>query len=220
MKVTYEGKSPSRFWYFRQYAKALATTPFNKTTRPDAKKLGINAGLFAGTGWVTLNFVMPFLVIPVAGAVAGLVAVGLCARFGFSAFKRFKALKKSSVVTAYIHQKEVNWVASKSRPKLASRLGSAVRKILGAPFVVLRKVLGFPARLLHLPQRQPKQKQKSFVYKRPQADDSPSLSDRIATKVATEVFKEAAKPMVDEARRRAAEIRETNRKIHKPRYGG
>jgi hypothetical protein len=212
MKVSYDGKSPGRFWYIRQNVRGMLHTPFNKKTRPDVKKLGINAGIFGATAWLALNIMAPYIGIPVAGWFIGGAVLTVLAGSGIKAYKTIRSLKKSTVVAEYVRAKEQKWVQSKMQPKFFSRVATKVRSILGAP----ARVLHLPhVPLPHLPSREPKKK---FTYK-PIESDSPSLAEKFAEKVTTEVTKQVVKEVVqqgtDEIRRRSeAAERRANRPRH------
>jgi hypothetical protein len=124
MKPQYEGRSPGRIWYAWQRTKALASTFRNSATKSEAKGMGRNTAISAGSlltaGYIYANITL--MGLPTVLLIAGVAAGGF---FGIKAFNDIRSLRKSSACVNYIREQENKWVVKQSKPKLMSRIKAA-----------------------------------------------------------------------------------------------
>lgn len=150
MAIRYDGKQPSKLWYFWQKTKALAQTPFNITTRKDAARFGKDAGITAGT-LVAANLLLGVPIIaatPILPWIIGAAAIMTGFKFGREAWFKFKALKETALVSNYVRDKENKWFDRKARGPLLKRIKDGVKaKIDAIPLGVVKaaKWLGLGA---------------------------------------------------------------------------
>ncbi|MDF3024830.1 MAG: hypothetical protein K0R10_2191 [Alphaproteobacteria bacterium] len=134
MGVQYDGKSPSKGWYFWQKTKALAKTPFNHTTRKDAGRFAKDAGITTGIliGANLLLSVPVLMAAPIVPWVIGFAAITGAFKFGRDAWNKFGALKETAAVTNYVREQENNWYDKKARKPLLTRIKEGFKKKVDA----------------------------------------------------------------------------------------
>ena len=154
MSIKYDGKSPSRLWYFWQKTKALARTPFEYTTHNDAKKAGKDLGIFVGAAAVTQGILSIGMIaaLPLAPTLISLVGFSVALTYGWNGFQKARALMGSSFVYGYVREKENQWLHKKADGNALKRgLKSIKEKIAGIggkiplPLVKAGKWLGIAA---------------------------------------------------------------------------
>ncbi|TAL37276.1 MAG: hypothetical protein EPN97_05465 [Alphaproteobacteria bacterium] len=154
MSIQYDGKSPGKFWYFMQKTKALMRTPFEYTTRNDAKKAGKDVGYFVGAAAVTSAVLaVPIIAaLPLVPTLISLVGFSVAINYGWQGFQKLRMLAKSSFVYGYVREKENQWLHNKADGNFLQRgLKSVKDKIAGfgakipLPLVKAGKWLGITA---------------------------------------------------------------------------
>lgn len=145
MGVQYDGKSPSKGWYFWQKTKALAKTPFNHTTRKDAGRFGKDAGITVGIlAGANIALSVPVLMAaPILPWVIGAAAITFAFKYGRSAWSKFGALKETAAVTNYVREQENNWYDKKVRKPLLTRIKEGFQKKIDAIPAPVVKTLKF-----------------------------------------------------------------------------
>ncbi len=128
MTVTHNGKTPGRFWYFRQRTGAFLHTFKDTSTARQARVMRRDAVISLGaigTGVAILNIsyaaMVPFLVTfgaPAAG-VTGLL-------MGYKSWRNARQLQSGRVARAYVRDAESLWLDKKARPSLLARIKAAI----------------------------------------------------------------------------------------------
>jgi hypothetical protein len=116
MSIKYDGKSPSKLWYFWQNTKAMMRTPFEYSTQKDAKKAGKDLGIFVGAAAVTQGVLSIGMIaaLPLAPTLISLVGFSVAITYGWQGFQKMRALKSSSFVYGYVREKENQWLHKKA----------------------------------------------------------------------------------------------------------
>lgn len=145
MGVQYDGKSPSKGWYFWQKTKALAKTPFNHTTRKDAGRFAKDAGITTGilVGANLLLSVPVLMAAPIVPWVIGFAAITGAFKFGRDAWSKFGALKETAAVTNYVREQENKWYDRQARKPLLTRIKDGFKKKVDAIPAPVIKTLKF-----------------------------------------------------------------------------
>lgn len=154
MSVKYDGKSPSKLWYFWQNTKALARTPFEYTTHNDAKKAGKDLGIFVGAAAVTQGILSIGMIaaLPLAPTLISLVGFSVALTYGWNGFQKCRMLKNSSFVYGYVREKENQWLHKKTDGNSLKRGLKSIKdkvanigKSIPLPLVKAGKWLGIAA---------------------------------------------------------------------------
>ena len=200
MTVTHNGKTPGRFWYFRQRTGAFLHTFKDTSTARQARVMRRDAVISLGaigTGVAILNIsyaaMVPFLVTfgaPAAGVVGLLM--------GYKSWRNARQLQQGRVARAYVRDAESLWLDKKARPSLLARIKAAITSKL------TRKKAAIPV-------VRPAIEQNNTAA----AFDAAQASDAFET---ASTPAKAVDPQQEESARKRAEARHQRRNSGKPRF--
>lgn len=124
----YNGKTPGRFWYFRQRTAAFIGALAAKPNRADAKGFGRNTSLAIGS---LATGIFVFSNVTLVGVPTIVLGVGLVlgSAFGIKARRDFKDLKRSSTYLNSMRARENKWLAQQKKPKLLARIGAGFTRL-------------------------------------------------------------------------------------------
>lgn len=123
MSVRYDGKSPSKLWYFMQKAKAMAKTPFVYETQGQAKDIGKNVGIFVGAAAVTQIVLSVGIIaaLPLVPTLISLAGFSTALYFGWNGVRQIGQLAKSSFVYGSVREAEDKWLERKQKGNFLQR---------------------------------------------------------------------------------------------------
>lgn len=154
MSVRYDGKSPSKLWYFWQKTKAMAQTPFHYETQGEAKKIGKNMGIFVGAAAATQLVLSVSIIaaLPLVPTLISLAGFSTALYFGWNGVRQIGQLAKSSFVYGSVRQSEDKWLERKQKGNVLERtlknVKDGVAKLadkIPLPLAKAGKWLGFGA---------------------------------------------------------------------------
>lgn len=147
MAISYNGKTPGRFWYFRQRCRAMVHAFKDSGIKTKARAMRRNALMSGGSIAAGVALTMKYAaLLPIIASFGPPAAGAAGIFFGWRGWRNYRAISKSVYMHTEIRKAETAWLDKQARPKLHKRAGAWLQgmtaklgRAAATPFKIFRR---------------------------------------------------------------------------------